>query len=102
MIKMTIDDEIYQIEEELGYRRRDVDRLYETCNNNPKKVLNVLRERQCKAHVKNFVDDMIDKHNTSYGVCYRELKKQGMSNTKHCTDIIIDRAKQSFESKDAH
>ena len=99
---MTIKDEIYSIATELGYRKRDVDRIYESCEYDERKVLNVLRERQCKAHVKNFVDDMIDKHNTSYGVCYRELKKQGMSNTKHCTDIIIDRAKQSFESKHDH
>ena len=99
---MTIKDEIYSIATELGYRKRDVDRIYESCEYDERKVLNVLRERQCKVHVKNFVDDMIDKHNTSYGVCYRELKKQGMPNTKHCTDIIIDRAKQSFESKDAH
>jgi hypothetical protein len=97
-----IEDEIYQIEEELGYRRRDVDRLYETCNNNPKEVLNVLRERQCKAHVENFVDDMVDQYNLSYDDCYRELKEHGMFDTKHCTDIIIARAKQSFESKDAH
>lgn len=99
---MNIKDEIYSIETELGYRMRDVDRIYESCEYNEKEILNILRERRCKAHVKEFVDDMVDKHNTTYGVCYRELKKQGMSNTKHCTDVIIDKAKKSIDDKYNH
>lgn len=96
---MAIKDEIYFIETELGYRMRDVDRLYESCEYDEKKVLNVLRERQCKAHVKDFVDDMVDQYNLSYDDCYRELKEHGMFDTKHCTDIIINNAKKSFENK---
>jgi hypothetical protein len=99
---MDIKDEIYSIETELGYRMRDSERLYESCEYDDKKVLNVLRERRCKAHVKNYVDDMADKYNLTYNDCYKKLKEHGMYDTKHCTDIIIDKAKKSFENEYDH
>lgn len=96
---MNMKDQIYSMMTELGYRYRDADRLYASCEYDEKKVLNTLRERLCKSHVKEFVDDMVDQYNVSYDDCYRKLKEHGMFDTKHCTDVIINNAKKSFESQ---
>lgn len=91
-----VEKSIEKLLAELMISEKDVKKIYDRFNGDHRRILDYWKAHKSLVHVHHYVDDMVSRYPVVYSDCYSRLKKCGMYDARHCSDITIDMARKSF------